>query len=70
MGKTKEKIELPENCRDIMVTYEKTFYFGAYGTQEEKAIVTKRGFWNKLFPEHISVPPEWKYFNGVLLPHG
>ena len=65
----KKKVEIPEFDRDIMVTYKKTIYFGAYGSEKRTQIVTKRGFYSKLF-DNVSIPPEWRKFNGVLLPHG
>ena len=61
--------ELPENARDVMITYKKTYYTGAYGEKKVKKTVTKRGFYLKIF-NNFSVPDEWAMFNGVLLPHG
>ena len=37
--------------------------------QSRKAIVTERGFYSNLF-NNFSIPPEWRHFKGVLLPHG
>lgn len=62
-------MEKPENLRNIMVTYRKKFYTGAYGDTVETKIVTKMGFYDEIF-DYISVPPSWRNFNGVLLPHG
>ena len=65
----KINVVLPEPDRDIMVTYKKAIRFGAYGDQSRLETVTKRGFYSKLF-DNISIPPEWRKFKGVLLPHG
>ena len=62
-------MEIPENLRDIWVTYEKTFHAGPYGDTKVKEVVTERGFYNKLF-DHITVPPGWRMFKDNLLPHG
>ena len=62
-------IELPQPFVDVMITYEKTTTYGAYNMQSRKAIVTERGFYSKLF-NNFSIPPEYQFFNGVLLPHG
>ncbi len=66
---TKKKLEYPEDMRDVMVTYKKKFYSGAYGSTVTENVVTKRGFYSKMF-DNISVPPAWRKFNGVLLPDG
>lgn len=64
-------MELPIPLENVMVTYKKTFYFGAYSSQSRVETVTRMGFYNDgLF----KVPEEWKNFrmNGhlCLLPHG
>lgn len=65
-------MELPENLRNIMVTYKKDIRSGPYGDTITKEVVTRRGFYSKLF-DYISVPPDWQHFNMnghvVLLPH-
>lgn len=60
----------PEHNRDVMVTYNSATYTGAYRHIRTPVVKTKRGFWSKLFPTHISVPPRYSYFNGVSLPDG
>lgn len=62
-------MDIPEDLRDIMITYKKNVYSGVYGDTITKEIVTKRGFYSKLF-NNFSIPPRWSYFNGVLLPDG
>jgi hypothetical protein len=64
-----KNIELPEPFKDVMVTYNKTFYSGPYKTVQNIRTITKRGFYSNLF-EYFSVPDEYAYFNGNLLPHG
>lgn len=60
---------LPEPFKNVMVTYNKTITFGPYHDQVKKQVVTKMGFYSDLF-NNFAVPPEWRKFNGVLLPHG
>lgn len=62
-------VKIPETDDDLMITYEKTFRTGKYGEKEEKRIITKRGFYSKLF-DNFTVPPSYAEFNGVLLPNG
>lgn len=63
------KNTLPEENIDIMVTYKKTITYGPYNMKSHKDIVTKRGFYSGLFGK-FSIPPEYREFNGYLLPHG
>lgn len=63
------KIEIPIPNKDIMITYKKAFYSGAYSLNREVRTITKRGFYSDLF-NNFSIPPEYRKFNGVLLPHG
>jgi len=58
---------LPEPFRDVMITYNKT-YFEPYSDRQKTKIVTKRGFYSDLF-NNFAVPPEYRYFNGRYLPH-
>ena len=51
--------DLPEPYVDLMITFQ----------NEHGSIVTKRGFYCKLF-ETFSIPPSYQMFNGALLPHG
>ena len=51
-------LTLPTPFTDVMVTFKK-------GTDE----ITKRGFYSDSFNQ-FSVPPEYREFNGFLLPHG
>lgn len=51
--------------KNMMITYLKPLKHGAYGSTE----VTERGFYSDLF-NRFTIPPEWRMFNGVLLPHG
>lgn len=60
---------LPEPYKDLKITYKKTIRFGPYNDQERKEIVTKRGFYCTLF-NNFAIPPNYSYFNGVLLPNG
>jgi len=64
-----KNIDLPIPFKDIMITYKKTIYFGAYRNQTKVETVTKRGFYSDLF-NNFAIPPEYQYFNGALLPHG
>ena len=60
-------LELPIPFSNIMVTYKKTFYSGAYLSIKTNQVVTKMGFYNN---NKFSIPPRWAKFNGVLLPDG
>lgn len=62
-------VKLPDFNVDVMITYEKTINFGAYGIKKRKEVVTKRGLYSKLF-NNFTIPPEYRMFNGILLPHG
>jgi hypothetical protein len=64
-----ENESLPENLRNVMVTYKKTIYSGPYGLKKETVRVTKRGFWFE-YAKQFAVPPGWAHFKGVLLPSG
>jgi hypothetical protein len=52
---TINKIELPEDMVDVMVTYEKTLINGT------KVNVTKRGFYNQLF-NNFAIPHYYQHF--------
>ena len=71
MEKSLEK-KLPEAYRNVMVTY-----------KDGAGTLTKRGFYSSLdgyyngrgewidTPEGtFKIPPDWRTFNGALLPHG
>ena len=60
---------LPPNSESVMVTYKKSFSTGPYGDTKELREVTKMGFYSELF-QNFAIPPEWRMFNGILLPHG
>jgi hypothetical protein len=60
---------LPNPYEDVMITYKKTIRFGDYQSKSREEIVTKRGFYNKLF-NNFAIPPEYQSFNGRLMPHG
>lgn len=60
---------LPEPFKDVMITYNKTITFGAYNMKSRVELITKRGFYSDLF-NNFAVPPEYRYFRGVYLPHG
>lgn len=66
-------LELPEDGVNIWVTYKKEIKRGIYGEKKSTEVITRRGFYNKLF-NNIAIPPDWQYFEigGVqrLLPHG
>ncbi len=62
-------IELPPDMQNVMITYKKTISFGAYGMNTRTEIVSERGFYSKMF-NNVSIPHEWRYFKGTLLPHG
>ena len=61
--------EFPEDNVDVMVIYKKTVTFGDYNSESRQDIVTKRGFYSKLF-NNFSIPPRWAKFKGILLPYG
>ena len=56
-------IEMPIPFKDMMVTYRRTDGSG------NKTTITKRGFYSDLF-DIVMIPPEYRMFNGRLLPHG
>ncbi len=62
-------IELPPDMENVMITYKKTITFGHYNMESKTVTVTEKGFYSKLF-NNVSIPHEWRYFKGVLLPHG
>jgi len=62
-------MENPENYKNVMITYKKEISSGHYGIVKSMTEVTKRGFYSPLF-KHYAVPPDWRMFNGNLLPHG
>lgn len=66
-------LELPEDGVNIWVTYKKEIRRGVYGEKRSTEVVTRRGFYSKLFG-NIAIPPDWQHFDigGVqcLLPHG
>lgn len=62
-------MNLPEPFTNVMITYKKPFFSGPYGTKVEVLEVTRRGFYSSLF-ENFAIPPDWRHFNGKLLPHG
>lgn len=64
-----ENTTLPLPFENVMITYEKTTTYGAYNMKTQTSIVTEMGFYSNLF-NHFAIPPEWRNFNGVLLPHG
>lgn len=60
---------LPTPFIDVMITFEKTISSGYYGLDKRKEVISKRGFYSDLF-NHFAIPPEYRKFNGRLLPHG
>ena len=77
--------ELPIEMEHVMVTFVGSVRVrDKYYDHYEKMQITKRGFFSKLLggyynsknewidiPEgYFSIPPDWRTFNGVLLPHG
>ena len=60
---------LPKPFVDVMITYNKKFAINEYNTQFESRIITKRGFYSDTC-DYFAIPPEYRHFNGVLLPHG
>ena len=59
----------PDDGRNVMVTFNKVFARGAYGSERSTEQVTKRGWYDKE-SERFIVPPAWARFKGVLLPDG
>lgn len=80
----KEAIDLPEEMENIMVTFiGKVLVRDKYYDHYENHTITRRGFYSKSkgyynprdqwisTPNgYVSVPPSWKIFNDILLPHG
>jgi hypothetical protein len=78
-------IKVPKEMKNVMVTFKGSVYVRDkyYGHYEEQ-VITKRGFYSTLLkgyynaknewidiPEgYFSIPPSWKKFKGILLPHG
>lgn len=60
---------IPDEMRDIMVTYKKVIYNPLYKNNKQIKTITKRGFYNKPL-DGISIPPRYAMFNGRLLPDG
>jgi hypothetical protein len=62
-------METPESYENVWVTFMQTTRHGPYRSEKRTTKVTKRGFYSDLFG-YFSVPPDWREFKGVLLPHG
>ncbi len=62
-------LSTPPPLETIWVTYKKVFGCGPYGDTKRIETITRRGFYDPNFNK-VSVPPEWRVFDGVLLPHG
>jgi hypothetical protein len=60
---------IPNEMRDIMVTYKKVIYNPLYRNNKQIKTITKRGFYNRAL-DGISIPPRYEMFNGRLLPDG
>lgn len=58
-----ENTQTPIPFKDMMVTFKRTDINGNSRT------ITKRGFYSDLF-DVVMIPPEYRMFNGKLLPHG
>lgn len=67
VSKTKNNLPKPYEC--LMITYNCIVSSGPYGDTKTKTVITKRGFYCSVF-ETFSIPPEYRIFGGVMLPHG
>lgn len=60
---TMKNTQTPIPFKDMMVTFKRTDNNGNTHT------IIKRGFYSNLF-DVVMIPPEYRMFNGKLLPHG